>query len=215
MPICNICNGTAFVAGPGDRLSRSGQPPQCAGCRAIERHRIGRAVAETFRDREMFRDYRLVSWGEQGTVARGWFKSAEQIGALEGDEMLAAQPAGSIDFLLCSNVLQSVAEPRRTISRIDAALSHRGLAMIAYPNPFSRSKTEDWGAADPRRGGAWRTLGRDFEATYGEAAPEAIVLCVKQLDPVTGDGDLVYVLTKNPAWMRRLFQVELDVRILD
>lgn len=214
-PTCNICGGSAFIPGPGNRLSKSGQPPQCAACRSIERHRIGRAIVDRFRDRAEFMRYSLLVWGEPGTVARGWFTSAEQCRADQGDEDLARRPAGSIDFLLCANVLHHVDEPRRTIAQIARVVSDRGLAVIAYPNPLHRTKTNDWGWPDPARGGARRIIGRDFEEAYAATVPDAIVLCVDEADPVSGDHDLVYILTRNPAWMRRLFQVELDVRILD
>ncbi len=119
-----------------------------------------------------------------------------------------------MDFISCLNVLQSVLSPRNVVASITRALSPDGIAILAYANPYGRSRTVEFADVNdvnaPRR-----TFGRDFESVYGEAAPELLVFRVEVHDPVTRDGDYIYVATKTPIWLQEMFNLRLDVRLLD
>ena len=212
---CNICNGTTFVPAQNNRLSRSRKPPQCGKCRSLERHRIARAVVDKLQLRETFAHYPLLVWGEQSGIPKPWFKSVEVFGIEHGDAGLAARPDDSVGFVVAANVLHRVPDHRGTLAQLVRVMTADGLMLLSYPNPTTRETTEDWGRADPTRGGGHRILGRDFEAAFASLVPGAIVLRIEEADPVTGDPDWLYLLTKSPFWMRRAFDAEVDARILD
>jgi SAM-dependent methyltransferase len=212
---CNICNGTSFVAAQNNRMSRSRKPPRCNACRSLERHRIARAVVDKIELRETFARYPLLVWGEQSGIPKPWFKSAEVFGVEHADAGLADRADDSIGFIVAANVLHRIPDHRRVLTELVRVMSADGLMLLSYPSPTTRDTTEDWGSANAARGGACRILGRDFESEFASIVPDAIVLRIEEADPVTGDPDWLYLLTKSPFWMRRAFHTEVDARILD
>ncbi len=212
---CNICNGTTFVPAQNNRLSRSRKPPQCGTCRSLERHRIARAVIDKLQLRETFTHLPLLLWGEPSGIPKPWFKSVELFGIEHADAGLPARQSNSLGLIVAANVLHRVPAHRKTLADLVRVMTADGLMLLSYPNPTTREKTEDWRRADAARGGAYRVLGRDFEAEFAQLVPDAIVLRIEEADPVTGDADWLYLLSKSPFWMRRAFSAEIDARILD
>jgi SAM-dependent methyltransferase len=215
---CPICRGTAFGPAPGGRLSRRGLPPRCLQCRSLERHRAGRDLMERIRDRERFRAYALLQFGDDPIVAKGWFRTAE-VSPAAGDGALdpqaIARPDGAFDVVISSHVVTRVADHRLALREIMRVLSREGFAFIAYPSPLTRAETQDWGFADPARNGNHRILGRDFEAELRKLLGAAYLMAVRVPDPVTGDEDLVYLATRNFFWTRRLLAARYEVKLID
>lgn len=214
MATCNICGGTDFAPAPGGRLGRNGTPPLCTKCRSTERNRVARLVADKIRVRDKFAGYSLLIWGEQGAVAKGWFASAELVGASE-DAGLKARADGTVDMIVAAHVLQRAEDHRATLAELVRVLSDEGMLLLSYPNPLTRSRTVEFPEGDPQRKNGRRVIGTDFEDAYAQVVPEAIVFVITAADPVTGDPDMLYIATKNPEWMRRMFKLDLDCRILD
>lgn len=212
---CNICGGTEFIAAPGNRLSQKKLAPLCLKCRSLERHRACRSVALKLRIREKFSTYRLLTWGDQGNVAKGWFKEARSFPVNHPDAELGISADESVDCIVSANILERVPNHRDVVVQLNRVLSAEGFILLSYANPSTRKKTEEWNGADPKRGHTYRILGCDFETEYADIIPDAIVMRIDEPDPVTGDIEIIYVLTKNPFWMRRALQSEFDIRILD
>ena len=217
MPVCPICNCEEFKSAPFNRLSRKGLPPVCANCRSLERHRIGRAIVTKLRDREKFVEYRLLQLSNDPIVARGWFASVEY-SIYGGDNSIDIQaidrPDVSYDFIVCSHIIEHVPDHRKAIKELTRVLSLDGLMVLAYPTPATRAVTVDWGKPDPAQHGHYRLIGRDFEAEYKTVIPDAFVLSTRGIDPVTGDDDIIYLVTKNSWWVKRALESGLDCSIV-
>jgi SAM-dependent methyltransferase len=204
---CNICGGTEFVPGPAGRLSRSGLPPACVGCGSLERHRIGRKVVLAIRDKERFRKLDLLQLSPDRVVARGWFASAEASiygGSNSIDVQRIDRPDGRYGFIVCSHVLEHVPDPRLALRELGRVLTGDGLLFLAYPAPCVLVMTRDWGFPDPKQHGHYRLFGRDFEAEYRTLLPEAYTFVVRETDDVTGDYDVLYLISKDPFWFGRI-----------
>jgi len=141
------------------------------------------------------------------TVPMGWFKSGE-ISVYDHQNSLDVQnidrPDGSYDFIICSHVIEHVADPRRAIKELTRILSEEGLILLAYPLPVRCEKTRDWGYPDWSNHGHYRVFGRDFETEYATIIPQATVIGSRGIDSVTHDEDLVYFITKNSYWVQRI-----------
>jgi Methyltransferase domain len=212
---CNICKGTQFGPGPNNRLSRSKIPPICLKCKSLERHRAGRAVVEQLRRdvRDKLKKYSLLQFSSEPIVANGWFGSvtqAPQKGTLKREDTTA-----NFDFIVCSYTLQSEQDPKAKILEMYRALSPEGLIFLGYPSPMTRTTTLDWGAPDPKRHGAYRVFGRDFEKEFKTIIPKAVVMRVHGKDPVTGDEEFSYLITKNSFWVRQVFRAGLEAEMLN
>ncbi|WPB84737.1 methyltransferase domain-containing protein [Sediminicoccus rosea] len=217
-PVCPCCGGTRFGPGPGGRMSRRGRPPTCLQCGSLERHRAGRQLIDTIRDRAAFKEFSLLDFGDIRVVAGGWFRSIETSafgspGAI--DPQAIDRPDGSYGFIICYHVLTRVPDHRKALGELTRILSPDGLLVLAYPSPATRAETTDWGAPDPKQHGSYRILGRDFEPELSVCTAGAHVLAVKAVDPVTADDDLVYIVTKDFRWVRRILATKVEVRLLD
>lgn len=216
--ICPICQHTEFGPVPNGRLSRRGMPPRCLKCRSLERHRSGRALMEALRDRERFKRYALLQFADEGIVARGWFQTAEVsptsgVGALNPQAI--ARSDGTFDVVVSSHIITRVADHLAAVREIGRVLNADGLAFLSYPAPSTRETTSDWGIADPARNGNYRLLGRDFEPQLRTLTGDAYVIAVKTPDPVTRDEDLIYLITRNFFWVRRMLALSYDARLVD
>jgi len=211
MPECNICGGLSFSAAPNNRLSLSKKPPLCKKCGSLERQRIGRELTATIRVREKFKSYSLLDVGQDSTVPKGWFASNKVAKPSETSIGITGYSSEKYDFIVCSHVIQKLKDPRKGVQRLVQSLSDQGLMFLTYPSPATRNKTEEVGAR--RANGPQYIFGRDFEQEYGSIAPDAYVVAVDGMDPVTQDGDISYFLTRNPEWTTRIMKT-LDARLV-
>jgi len=216
--VCPICQGTNFSPAPNGRMSRRGLAPRCMSCKSLERDRAGRSLMEALRDRELFKTFKLLQFGNDRIVAKGWFRESEtsvfgSIGA--HNPMAIDRPNESFDCVVSSHVITKVEDHRAAVREIARLLSRRGLAFLSYPLPGLRTVTSDWGFPDPKQSGNFRILGEDFEPALVELASGTRIAAVKAIDPVTKDADLVYLMTKDFSWMRKLISLRLDARFLD
>lgn len=218
MPSCPYCSGTTFGPGPGGRMSRRGLAPRCTGCGSLERHRAGRDLMERIRDRGRFKATSMLRFADEAVAAGGWFASTETsvLGAPGGlDPEAIARPDGAFGCIICYHVITRVADHRKALQELARVLAPNGLMLLSYPSPATRAETTDWGFPDPAQHGSYRILGRDFESEMVDCVGQAHVMAVKVMDPITGDDDLVYLITKDFFWVRRVLAAELDVRLID
>jgi len=125
------------------------------------------------------------------------------------------RPDKNYDFIVCSHVIDSVEGPQRATSELTRVLSDTGLMFLSYPSPATRDVTMDWGYADLSRGGKCRIFGCDFEKNIKDTVPQALFTAVGANDPVTGDADRFYVVTKSPNWVRQIFQLGFDAELIN
>jgi SAM-dependent methyltransferase len=207
MPECNICGETQFGPGPCGRLSEKALPPRCLVCGSLERHRVARAAIERFRIPERFAALRLLRFSVDPIVEDGWFKSAE-ISIYGGSNSLDVQAIDradeSYDVVVCSHVIEHVADDRRAISELVRILSRRGFLVLAYPRTEHSQSTQDWGYPDPARNMHYRAYGADFERSLGNVAPELAAIAIKGRDPVTGDDKRFSVLSRSRFWIEHI-----------
>src|SRR5436189_3288331 len=163
MPECNICGSTSFKAAPNNRLSLKKEPPLCAKCGSLERHRLGRDSAAVVRVRERFANYALLDIGPDNTVPKGWFASSKVVQANEDGIALPRSEKAKYDFIVCSHVIQKMRSPRDAIQRLLRALTPEGIVLLSYPSPATREKTETITRAKRRDSGPLFILGKDFE----------------------------------------------------
>jgi SAM-dependent methyltransferase len=204
---CNICGNAEFIPGPGNRMGQNGTPPRCRKCHSVERHRIGRRVVTAIRERERFRKLDLLQLSVDPVVARGWFASTETSvygGANSIDVQSIDRPDGRYGFIVCSHILEHVADPRRAIRELGRVLSAEGLLFLAYPDPCRRAVTIDWGFPEPRQHGHYRIFGTDFEAEFRDLFPEFYAIAILDTDEVTGFPDVLYLVTKDFFWIERV-----------
>src|SRR5438874_10108510 len=182
MPICNICGDDRFIPGPNRRLSRSSLPPRCASCLALERHRAIRRAIDSIRVPDRFADLRLIRFSDDPIVDDQWFKTSEA-SIFEGDNSLDIQaverPDEAYDVIVCSHVIEHVADDRKAIGELIRILSPRGFLLLAYPRSEEGGLTEDWGFADPAKNGHYRGYGHDFDAVMARAARGAATITIE------------------------------------
>jgi hypothetical protein len=57
------------------------------------------------------------------------------------------------DVVLCTHVLEHVADPVAALRLLTRVVSERGLLVLSYPNPLARAQTLDWCFADASQHG--------------------------------------------------------------
>jgi SAM-dependent methyltransferase len=204
---CNICGGREFSPGPLGRLSTAGKPPRCTTCGSLERHRAMRAVIELFREANRFRRYRLIRFSADPIVDDGWFRSVET-SIFEGENSLDVQaidrPDNAYDIVVCSHVLEHVADDAKAIRELARILSKNGFLILAVPRTETGETTQDWGFADPHKNLHYRGYGKDLDEKLRMTAPGAYHFPVEHRDPVTGDAKKFYLLTKSNFWRNKI-----------
>ena len=204
---CNICGSSEFELGPGERLSRTGQPPRCLNCGSLERHRVVRKALVKLTGPELL-NMRVLQFSLDPCVEENWFAEFE-VSAYGYDNSLDIQQIDrldqSYDTVICNHVLEHVPDDRAAIKELYRILTADGFAVITVPNPLTHRDTEDWGYPDPEVHGHYRVYGRDMVDLLRETLPEAAVLDHLDHDPATGTEDVVYFLSKSEErldWVR-------------
>jgi hypothetical protein len=105
-------------------------------------------------------------------------------------------------------------DPRRAVRELGRVLSKDGLLYLAYPAPIFRLKTLDWGYPEPTQHGHYRLFGRDFEAEYQTLLPDAYTIVVRETDEVTGDQDILYLITRDEFWAERILESSFATRLI-
>jgi SAM-dependent methyltransferase len=145
----------------------------------------------------------LIRFSADPIADYAWFKTSE-VSIFEGRNSLDIQaidrPDGAYDVIVCSHVIEHVADDRRAIRELVRILSPQGFLMLAYPRVEEGEATQDWGFADPGKNLHYRGYGRDFDAVLAETVPGAATIAVEAPDPVTGDPKKFAIISKSPAW---------------
>lgn len=213
---CNICGGTQFKAGPNGRLSTTQKHPVCVNCGALERHRAYRDIFNKIRSPAL-KDYSCLSFNRDRSIAGGWFKSimvteSGSRDALDIEDLSLANE--SVDVVVCNHVLGGVRDYVKAFKELVRVTSRKGFAFISFGNPHHRQKTDDWGFADPKRHGLYRSFGADIEGKLRSIIPGVGIARLVGQDPVTGVEDRAYVLSRNLDLLGALGEKGLKIRFL-
>jgi len=162
-----------------------------------------RAVIEHFREADRFARYRLIRFSPDPVVDDSWFRKTE-VSIFEGENSLDIQaidrPGGAYDVVICSHVLEHVADDAKAIRELARILSKEGFLVLAVPRTEVGETTEDWGFADPEKNLHYRGYGRDLDDRLRKIVPDAYLFPLEYPDPVTGDAKKFYLLTKSNFW---------------
>ena len=213
---CNICGGTRFASWRASRpLSHSGRLRKCAQCGSLQRHRAARKVMACLR-RKDFKRARCLQISADPSIRRTWFGSCEV--SVYSDEssidvQRIARADRSYDIVICNHVIEHVPDHRQALRELGRVLSDRGFLFVSVPNPIVRARTEDWGWPDPDRWHHYRDFGADFAELLVQELPDLSIIEVRPVDDVTGDPDVVYILTRNRTWYWRVRQLPFKLRV--
>ena len=194
-PTC-FCGSTDFTAGPDGRLSWQDKPPRCAACGSLERHRAIRAAYQPLHD--LLASRACLHFARDISIEPGWFAKYEssQFGGHNSLDVTAIdRPDATYDWLILNHVLEHVADDTAAIDELGRVATPTGVIQITIPDPANTLTTDDWGYADPKRNEHYRTYGSDFPARI-RAAFAGSAIQVVAADPVTGDHEIIYLLSR-------------------
>ncbi len=193
MPTCNICGATEFVPGPNGRLTNSGKPPQCAGCRSLERQRSLHACLLGVPLEELAWR-RAIQFAPDASLDPAWFRSFEA-STFGGENSIDLQeidrPDDSYDFISLSMVLEFVVDDRRAFGELvrvgsDACIIHNTFGSTLNA-PASTHYDEPYGPF-----GRFHDYGRDLDDWFATARHGFTTVVVRAVDPVTEKEDILH-----------------------
>ncbi len=207
-PQCPICGGTEFGPGPKGRSAPNGKAPRCTHCLSLERHRIFRIMFDRLGP-ENFTDWKAIQFSPDPTVEPDWFAQHElsvygEPGGL--DIQAIDKPAAAYDLVICSHVLEHVADDSKALHELLRIAKPEGLLYLAFPDPFRQAMTRDWGFPKPEKHGHWRVYGADVVDRFKAYLPDQTVLAYRGQDPVTGEWEGAFLLPRSAArhsWLRK------------
>lgn len=196
-PACIVCGNGRFEPGPNGRLSDNALPPQCCRCGSLERHRRLRLLYRQLPP-EYLATLEVLQFSPDIGVDPSWFRAYE-VSEFGGENSLDLEaidrPDGSYDLLICNHVLEHVPDDRQGFRELLRVVAPEGLVQITVPSPFLRARTIDWGYPKAQAHDHYRGYGSDIASMFELAVPEAKVVRVTVMDPVTGSGDFIYLCT--------------------
>ena len=187
-------------------MAPNGMMPRCARCGSLERHRIFRLMFRRL-GTARFGTMRAIQFSLEPTLDPQWFASFELsvYGAENSIDIQAIdRPDSSYDLVACSHVLEHVADDRVALGELLRITTGEGFLYLAVPDPFREEETRDWGFAKPEKHGHFRVYGADISRRFARYLPDQAVLPYIGEDPVTGERDGCFLLTKSVATRRRI-----------
>lgn len=191
MPACNICGEHKFVPGPNGRLSQSGVPPQCGGCRSLERQRSLRACLVRV-PAEMLSSRRAIQFAPDASLDPAWFQSFETSiygGENSIDLQAIDRPAGSYDFISLSSVLEFVPDDRRAFAELTKIGSEDCILHSTFCSSLGAPQSTHFGEPYGTFG-RYHDYGADLEDWFDTSRHGFQTLVVGGIDPVTDDSEL-------------------------
>lgn len=179
-------------------MSQNDGLPSCRTCGSLERHRAYRSAFLNL-DREILKIARALQFSADRTIERTWFHSyelSEYGGRNSLDIQSIARSDEAYDLVICSHVLEHVADDVAGLRELVRITSKHGFVFLAVPDPINRAVTADWGYPEHRQHGHYRLYGRDIQEKFLRAIPACPVICHRTRDPVTKVEDLVYFIFK-------------------
>jgi SAM-dependent methyltransferase len=204
MTRCNICGSTAFQPGFRGRLS-FGQPPECANCHSVERHRVIHEIYKAVAP--LLSDWRALQFAPDQSVEAAWFGKFDT--SVYGDENFmdmtdTGLQSESYDLIISNHVLEHVANDRAALIELLRVVGESGVVHLCVPSPLARWETLDWGFPDPDKNLHYRDYGAGFPIGMLEHISEANAIAVVGRDTVTGLYDIVYFFSRSIERLARM-----------
>lgn len=203
-PVCPICGGTEFVAGPKGRMSPGGQAPRCASCLSLERHRAFRTVFDALRP--VTAELDVLQFSDDASAPReafGRFEVSQYGGPNHLDLAAIDREAGSVDLAIANHVLEHVGDDLAALAELDRITAPDGAVILSVPDLLRMDRTVEYGHAREDKHGHFRLYGPDIAERWRKAAPEWQGLGVVAHDPVTGEPDRLTILSRNAEFLTR------------
>lgn len=201
---CPICGGTDFTAGPKGRMSPAGQPPRCAQCLSLERHRAFRTVFDALRP--VTTTLSVLQFSDDASAPRENFAAFEvsQYGGPNHLDLAAIDRAsGSVGLAIANHVLEHVGDDHAALGELDRITQPAGAVILSVPDLLRCDRTVEYGHAREDKHGHYRLYGPDIVERWRAAAPQWRGLGVVAHDPVTGEPDRLTILSRDEALLAR------------
>lgn len=197
MPVCNICGGGEFTAGPNGRLCESGDPPRCVNCHSLERQRsLHASLSRIPGDRLRWR--RAIQFAPDGSLDPRWFLSLET-STFGGDNSIDLQeidrPDDAYDFISLSMVMEFVPDDRGAFGELVRVGSDRCIIHNSSGSTLSAAKSTHH---DSPHGafGRYHYYGGDIEERFELTRHGLWPLRVRAVDPVTDTPDVFHLFCR-------------------
>lgn len=178
------------MPGPNGRLSGSGVPPQCGGCRSLERQRSLRACLLRV-PAEMLSSRRTIQFAPDASLDPAWFQSFET-STYEGENSIDLQridrPASSYDFISLSSVLEFVPDDRRAFAELARIGSDACILHCTFASSLDAPKSTHFGEPHGTFG-RYHDYGADLEEWFETTRHGFGTLVVRGVDPVTDEAE--------------------------
>jgi hypothetical protein len=202
---CNVCGGSHFTPGPGDRLSITNRLPHCAGCHSLERHRVARYIFDGLRP-AFTKGTRLLQFSADPGVAKEWF-SELTVSVWQGPNSLDMQaialPDGRYDWIYSSHVLNHISDEAAALREMLRVVGPQGVVAISVGgtvfNYATKASTSFCG-----RDRQFRVYGTEFATELQRLLPEVSVLELVAADPCTASIDSFYLYSRATTKLREM-----------
>jgi SAM-dependent methyltransferase len=202
---CSICGGTRFEPGWAGRLGRGGQPPKCAQCGSVERHRFIAAVYTALTP--LLANWRVLQFGPDKTIkpsACEKYDSSIYGGHNSLDMMDTGLQAGSYDLIVSTHVMEHVKDDRLALAECLRVVGPTGAVHVSVPTPAYRYTTIEWGYPDPTKAEHYRDYGTDAGRYLCRKVPGVHCLGVTGVDSVTGQIDHIFFFSRGETVLERI-----------
>ena len=203
--MCPICGGRSFSPGPDNRMN-NGVAPQCNQCSSLERHRIIYNCYQII-PKKILREKNCLHIAPDLSVNREWFKRYEGY-VYGGNNSLDIQNLNisdeSYDWVICNHGLEHVQNDVRAMNEMIRVTAPSGIVQFAISCPLHKAITDDWGFPDKSLHYHYRTYGADFLTRFKGILNEKNVLSAIGVDPITGDHDVLFFVSKDSTMLSYL-----------
>ncbi len=206
-PTCSICGGQHFIASLAGRIAKNGQPPKCARCGGLERHRIVRRIFDALPDEWLngksalqFSDDPGVPRSRLGDIDMSVFGGENSLNIMDID-----RPDDQYDWAIANHVLEHVADDTAALGELLRVVKPDGIVQMTVPTPHSQLWTEDWGFADPDAYEHYRGYGSDLPLRLGAAIRHAAGVQIIGWDTIILDRwDIAYFFSPSRERIKSL-----------
>jgi SAM-dependent methyltransferase len=181
-----------------------GAPPQCVGCKSVERHRLIRELYIILGG--YVKSWKVFQFSPDRSVEARMFATYESslFNDTGGVDMQSTAFAdGAFNLVISNHVLEHVGDDLKALNE-SLRIVGDGVVHVCIPSPIYKWQTEDWGFADATKNYHYRIYGADFPIWAQRSIRGALCCSALGRDPVTGRFDFVYFLSRSTDSLRGL-----------